>query len=99
KSALADEGGNTFTLELSDEPRRTRGIYEKTFYDFWDYDAVNALFPALPQRLKKNKLEAQIEPLKKRLGHQMATHEPQNWRVPAKIDIRNYAEAWSDEML
>src|SRR6266568_8408001 len=98
KSALADEGGNTFTLELSDEPRRTRGIYEKTFHDFWDYDAVNALFQALPQRLKKNKLEAQIEPLKKRLVHQMATHEPQNWRVPANIDIRNYAEAWADEI-
>ncbi len=99
KSALADEGGNTFTLELSDEPRRTRGIYEKTFHDFWDYDAVNALFQELPQRLKKNKLEAQIEPLKKRLVHQMATHEPQNWRVPANIDIRNYAEAWADEIL
>src|SRR5438094_10241103 len=83
KSALADEGGNTFTLELSDEPRRTRGIYEKTFHDFGDYDAVNALFQELPQRLKKNKLEVQIEPLKKRLVHQMPTHEPQNWRGPA----------------
>ena len=64
KSALADEGGNTFTLELSDEPRRTRGIYEKTFPDFWDYDAVNALFQELPQKLKKNKLEDRWSPLR-----------------------------------
>ena len=49
--------------------------------------------------MKKNKLEAQIEPLKKRLVHQMATHEPQNWRMPANIDIMNYAEAWADEIL
>jgi len=99
KSALADEGGNTFALELSDEPRRTRGIYEKNFHGFWDYDAVNALFPELPQTLNKNELEAQIEPIKRQLIHEMAMHEPQNWRMPANIDIRNYAEAWADEIL
>ena len=48
KSALADEGGNTFALELSDESPRSRGIHSKNFHDFWDYDAVNALFQALP---------------------------------------------------
>src|SRR3989475_1373433 len=40
RSALADEGGNTFTLELSDEPPRTRGIRKKNFHAFWDYDSV-----------------------------------------------------------
>ncbi len=45
KSALGDEGGNTFTLALSDEPPRRRGIPKKNFHAFWDYDAVNALFP------------------------------------------------------
>ncbi len=44
KSALGDEGGNTFTLELSDEPPRRRGIHKKKLHGFWDYDAVNALF-------------------------------------------------------
>ena len=53
KSALADEGGNTFTLELSDEPPRGRGIRKKKFHGFWDYDAVNALFPKVPGRLPK----------------------------------------------
>jgi hypothetical protein len=43
RSALADEGGNTLTLELSDEPPRRRGIHKKKFHAFWDYDAVNAL--------------------------------------------------------
>jgi hypothetical protein len=99
KSALADEGGNTFTLELSDEPPRGRGSRKKKLHGFWDYDAVNALFPDLPSTLRKSELQAQIEPLKKQLVHEMATHEPLNWRMPASIDIHNYAELWADEIL
>ena len=98
KSALQDEGGNAFTLKLSDESRG-RGIHKKTFHGFWDYDAVNALFPELPQTLKKSELQAQIEPLKKQLAHEMATHEPKNWRLPANIGIEKYAEAWADKIL
>jgi hypothetical protein len=98
KSSLADEGGNTFTLELGDEPR-SRGIHTTNFHGFWDYDAVNALFPELAQRLDQNELETQVGPLKKQLVHEMATHEPQNWRILANIDIGNYAEAWADEIL
>src|SRR5437868_14913424 len=94
KSALADEGGNTFTLELSDEPPRGRGIRKKKLHGFWDYDAVNALFPDVPSPLRKSELQAQIEPLRKQLVHEMATHEPLNWRMPASIDIHNYAELW-----
>ena len=29
----------------------------------------------------------------------MATHEPKNWRLPENLDIRNYAEAWANEIL
>jgi len=99
KSALADEGGNTFTLELSDEPPRGRGIRKKKLHGFWDYEAVNALFPDVPSPLRKSELQAQIEPLKKQLVYEMATHEPLNWRMPASIDIHNYAELWADEIL
>lgn len=99
RSALADEGGNTFTLELSDEPPRTRGIRKKKFHGFWDYDAVNALFPQLPLRIRKRELQAQIWPLKKQLVRELATHEPTSWRMPANIDVTNYAEAWANEIL
>jgi hypothetical protein len=99
KSALQDEGGNTFTLELTDEPPRGRGKRKKKFHGFWDYDAVNALFPGVPGMLRKSELEVQIEPLKKQLVHEMATHEPKNWRMPANLAITSYAEAWADEIL
>jgi S1/P1 Nuclease len=99
KSALEDEGGNTFTLELSDEPGRRRGIHRKKFHAFWDYDAVNALFPQVPGTLRKKELKAQIEPLKTDLVHEMATHEPRNWRMPTNVPVDSYAEMWADEIL
>ena len=99
QSALADEGGNTFTLELRDEPPRTRGMRKKKLHAFWDYDAVNALFPQLPIRVRKRELEAQIKPLKEQLVHELATHEPTNWGMLANMDVTNYAEAWANEIL
>src|SRR5207247_926024 len=99
KSALADEGGNTFTLELSDEAPRRRGIRKKKFHGFWDYDTVNALFSQVPTALTKKELEAQIEPLKKDLIHDMATREPRNWQIPTNVSVDGYAEMWADEIL
>ena len=99
KSALGDEGGNTFTLELSDEPPRARGVHKKKLHGFWDNDAVNALFPEVPNALPKSERQQQIDPAKKQLVREMATHEPEAWRMPTNIAIANYAEAWADEIL
>jgi hypothetical protein len=99
KSALGDEGGNTFTLQLSDEPPRARGVHKKKLHGFWDNDAVNALFSEVPNALPKTERQQQIDPAKKQLVHEMATHEPEAWRMPTNIAIANYAEAWADEIL
>jgi hypothetical protein len=99
KTALADEGGNTFTLELSDQPPRRRGIRKKKFHGFWDYDAVNALFSQVPGTLPKKQLQAQIEPFKEQLVHDLATREPRNWRIPSNVSVDDYAEVWADEIL
>src|SRR4030095_3437965 len=73
KSALSDEGGNSFTRKLSDDPPRRRGIRKKKFHDFWDNDAVNALFPQVPVRLPKKEVDTLIAPLKQQLVHDMGT--------------------------
>ena len=99
KSALGDQGGNTFTLELSDEPPRRRGMHKKKFHGFWDYHAVNALFPQVPGALRKNEMQTLIESLKKEMVHEMTTHEPRNWRMPPSIPVSSYAEMWVDEIL
>jgi len=96
---LGDEGGNTFTLQLSDEPPRARGVHKKKLHGFWDSDAVNALFPELPNALPKSERQALIDPVKKQLVHEMAMREPQNWRMPPNVDVTYYAEAWADEIL
>jgi len=99
KSALGDEGGNTFTLELSDEPPRRRGIHKKKLHGFWDYDAVNALFLQEPGTLRKGDMQTLIEPDKKELIRELATHEPDNWRLPPNVPVDSYAEIWADEIL
>src|SRR6058998_2279382 len=99
RSALGDEGGNTFTLELSDEPPRRRGIHKKKLHGFWDYDAVNALFPQLPGPLRTGDMQTLIEPDKKELIRELATHEPDNWRLPPNVPVDSYAEIWADEIL
>jgi hypothetical protein len=99
KSALRDEGGNTFTLEFSDEPPRRRGMHKKKFHGFWDNDAVNALFLQVPSTLPKSELQALIEPHKRELIHEMATHEPNSWRIPRNVSVDSYAQMWADEVL
>jgi hypothetical protein len=99
KSALADEGGNSFTIDLSDEPPRRRGIRKKKFHGFWDNDTVNGLFFQAPSTLPKAELDMQINPLKKQLVQNMATQEPRNWRMPANLSIDSYAESWAEEIL
>jgi len=99
KSALGDEGGNTFTLELSDDPPRRRGIHKKKLHGFWDNDAVNTVFLQAPVTLPKRELQAMIEPQKRQLIHEMATNEPNNWQMPRNFPIDSYAEVWADEIL
>jgi hypothetical protein len=99
KLALGDDGGNTFTLELSDEPPRRRGFHKKKFHGFWDYDAVNALFLQGPGTLRKSELQTLIEPHKRELIHEMTTREPSSWRLPASVRVDSYAEMWADEIL
>ena len=99
QSALGDEGGNTLTLELSDEPPRSRGIHKKKLHGFWDNDTVNGLFLHEPGTLRKDELQALIEPQKRELIYEMATHEPSNWRMPASVPADSYAEIWADEIL
>lgn len=99
KSALEDQGGNTLTIELADEPPRTRGHRKKKFHGFWDLDTVNSFFPEPTEKLTKKQRDEQIEPFKKKLAHEMAKSEPKNWRLSPKIDLGDYAKAWADEIL
>ena len=99
KAALADEGGNTFTLQLGDEPPRRPGFHQKKFHVFWDLDTVNALLPTMPETISKEERRMIMESAQKKVARQMATEEPKNWKLPLDLPLEKYAEAWADEIL
>ena len=99
KTALGDEGGNTFSLELLDDPPRTRGIKKKKFHGFWDGDTVSALVPYPPKEMPTPEARQQVDDGIKKVAHEMASTEPKNWKLPKSVDLKKYAEAWADEIL
>ena len=99
KATLPDEGGNTVDLKLTGDPPTGKLSHTKKLHGFWDLDTVNALLPQLPDTMPKEERYAQIDPAKAALAHDMATHEPKNWRVSPNLEVRKYAEAWADEIL
>jgi len=99
KSALADEGGNTVSLRLANDPLSGRLPHTKKLHGFWDLDTVNALLPDVPETMPKEERYAIIDPAKTKLAHEMATQEPKNWRLPAGMDLRRAGEAWADEIM
>jgi hypothetical protein len=98
-SSLGDEGGNTMNLRLDGDPPRGRLPHTKSLHGFWDLDTVNGLLPPLPDKMPKQERRALTDPAKKALAHEMATHEPKDWRMPTNLDVKDYAEAWANEIM
>ncbi len=96
KPALEDQGGNSITLELTgaDSGR------SKKLHGFWDGDAVTALFPENIAAIEdKDARRIQMDAAEKNLVHNFAVQEPKGWRLPAGLALKDYAEAWANEIL
>ncbi|MEP6685483.1 MAG: S1/P1 nuclease [Verrucomicrobiota bacterium] len=96
KPALEDQGGNSISLEVSggnsDKPKK--------LHSFWDGDPVLAMFPGNIAAIEdKDSRRAQMDAAEKNLVHQFASQEPRAWRLPASLPLKDYAEAWADEIL
>lgn len=74
-------------------------MHTKKFHGYWDFDAVNALLPQLPNTISKYARRKQIDAAKADLIYQMASHEPKDWRMAPQLDVKAYAEAWADQIL
>ncbi|MFN2621257.1 MAG: S1/P1 nuclease [Chthoniobacterales bacterium] len=94
---LEDQGGNTLTLNL------TSGGTELTrhakFHYFWDSETVMANLPPMPDTLSKEEKHAKIETAKKDLVQDFVAHEPKDWRLPQGTPLKNYAEAWANDIM
>jgi len=95
KPALEDQGGNSISLELSDG---SSGRHSK-LHGFWDNDPVIALYPGNLDAMDKDARRAQMDVIERDLVHKFATEEPKGWRMPANLALKDYAEAWADEIL
>jgi hypothetical protein len=99
KPGLEDEGGNTLTLQLTDganpvDPRRHTKLH-----GFWDTDAVLANLPSFPETMPKEERREKTAAATKTLVDRLAKEEPKGWRMPAGLDVKDYAEAWANEIL
>ena len=99
QAGVEDEGGNTLFLRLfhgTPEQMEKRGL---KLHGFWDSDAVMAHFPSMPADLSRDERFKLIEPPKKKMIEQWAKEQPNNWRVPANVALKNYGEFWANDIL
>jgi hypothetical protein len=99
KNALADEGGNTLNLEQTDDAPRGRGMHKRKLHGFWDMDTVNGLLPDVPEGTSKEERRAIIDSAEQTMVHEMATHEPTGWKLPAGEDVSRAGYDWANEIL
>ncbi|HEX4638421.1 MAG TPA: S1/P1 nuclease, partial [Chthoniobacterales bacterium] len=96
---VEDEGGNTLMLRLfhgTPEQMARRGL---KLHGFWDNDAVMANLPQQPAGLSKDERYRLIEPAKQKIIDRFAKEQPNNWRAPANMSLKNYGEFWADDIL
>ena len=98
-AGLGDEGGNTFVLHL--KTGTPGGMTDRALklHPFWDNEAIMANLPSLPLTMSKEERYEQTERARRRLIDRFTREESSNWRLPRNVALKNYAEAWADEIL
>jgi hypothetical protein len=94
---LEDQGGNTLTLNLASGG--TELTRHAKFHYFWDSETVMANLPAMPDTLSKEEKREKTDAAKKELVNDIVAHEPKDWRLPANVALKDYAEAWANDIL
>lgn len=98
-TGLEDEGGNTLILNLLAGTDPQPAKRPPKFHGFWDNDTVMANLPLLPETMPKEERRAKTDAARTALVQEFATHEPKNWRLPSSIAVKDYGEAWANEIL
>jgi S1/P1 Nuclease len=99
QGGLEDQGGNMLMLKLLTGTQEEMAKRTLKLHSFWDNEAVSEnLPPTTPGLTRGEKLDA-IEPAKRNLLSTMAATEPKGWRLPPSVPLKDYAEAWANDML
>jgi hypothetical protein len=96
-TSLEDQGGNSLTLNLTSGGSEL--ARHSKFHSFWDSETVMANLPPMPETLSKEERHAKIEAAKKDLIRELLAQEPKNWRLSSSVALKDYAEAWANEIM
>jgi hypothetical protein len=94
---LEDQGGNTLTLNLNSGG--TELTRHAKFHYYWDSETVMANLPPMPDTLSKEERHEKIEAAKKELLKEFVAQEPKGWKLPASVALKDYAEAWANDIM
>jgi hypothetical protein len=96
---IEDEGGNTLMLQLIRGTPEQMARPQLKLHGFWDYDTVMANLPPMSPELSKEERYQKIDQAKRQLIERFVKEEPKNWRAPANVALKNYAEFWADDIM
>ena len=99
QAGIEDEGGNTMLLRLFRGTPEQAGKRGLKLHGFWDNEAVMANLPPILGYLSKEERYELIEPAKQKLIDRLAQQQPQNWKAPANLALKNYGGFWADDIL
>jgi hypothetical protein len=97
--ALEDQGGNSLTIDVASGPGASKAGKRTKFHGYWDNNTVLSLLPELPDTMPKEERRAKTDAARDELVRSMATQEPKGWRLAPTTDVKDYGEAWADEIL
>ena len=99
QDGIEDEGGNTVFLHLfsiTSADINHRGL---KLHGFWDNEAVLMNLPERSPVLSKEESYQETKRAIHQLVEQIAKEQPENWRPPPGVTLRDYSELWANEIL
>ncbi|CAN5494123.1 hypothetical protein BH18VER1_BH18VER1_04290 [soil metagenome] len=98
-SGIEAQGGNTIKLRHAPAGAARIGNSRSKLHGFWDTNAAMASMPYLPKDMPKEERRARTDAARRELVRRFAREEPKNWHFGDDVPLKNYAQAYADEIL
>ena len=99
EAGIEDEGGNVVLLHLFRTTPTTIGHRGLKLHGFWDNEAVFMNLPEWSAGLPQEETYQETKRAVRKLVDQLTKEEPKSWRQPNGSALKDYSEAWADEIL
>lgn len=99
QTGIEDEGGNVVLLHLFRTTSSEIGHRGLKLHGFWDNEAVLMNLPEWFPAQSKEESYQETKRAVRTLVEALTKEEPRIWRAPAGTVVKDYSEAWADEIL